>query len=603
MGNTFDLGAIIAHIKADTADFERGIGSAKGKLASFGGAMANLGQQSAVFAGVIGAGAVAAIGTSIKAYNEAETAQKQLEHAVLNVSKATRQQLTDTNRLADALEEKGVLDGDNIRTGLAQLSTFGLSNKAVQGLGGSLADLAVNQFGVNASGEQLTQTANMMAKALQGQFGVLEKSGIRFTEAQRAIIMTGTEMEKVKAINEGFAQNLKFTNDVARQTAEGSIARLGVQFGNLQEAMGEMLSYALVPLVEGLTSIMKNQDVVSFFYRIGSALSAIISMIGGADLSAELAEALGVELDSPVMQGILGFINVLKGLASWISNNQELVMTFLKGLGVAMATLMVIGTITALIMALSNPLVLVSLAIAALYTAWETNFLGMRDIMDSVFTFFQAIITSVVMPIIGMLTSRITDNWGEIRAITSGVWNIIVGLLRTAMGVILAIFAVATGLITGDWSKAKDGILAASQLVYSGVIQTFNGLVSYLTGVGSYILKRLTQPFEDAWRTIEGTMKKIRDALDFTKRHSPSVIDILNKGVDLANRAYSRLDLPIEPIAHQLSPVGVAAAGSGGAVINIDLSGAIISDEAGAERISEIVGDSIVRKLQASVRI
>lgn len=186
---------------------------------------------------------------AVGAFDEAEAASKQLEHAVLQVSHGTREQLEATNELADALERKGVLDGDNIKTGLAQLSTFGLSNKAVQALGGSLADLAVNQFGVNASGEQLSDTANMIAKALNGQFGVLEKSGIRFTELQQHMIMTGTEMEKVKAINEGFAQNLKYTNDVAMQTGEGLKAHLGVQLGNIEEKFGELLSKAVNPMI------------------------------------------------------------------------------------------------------------------------------------------------------------------------------------------------------------------------------------------------------------------------------------------------------------------------------------------------------------------
>lgn len=73
---------------------------------------------------------------AVTAFHEAEKSDKQLEHAVLNVTHATRAQLEETQKLADELEKKGVLDGDNIKIGQAQLSTFGLSNKAVQGLSG-----------------------------------------------------------------------------------------------------------------------------------------------------------------------------------------------------------------------------------------------------------------------------------------------------------------------------------------------------------------------------------------------------------------------------------------------------------------------------------
>lgn len=104
---------------------------------------------------------------SVKDYGEAETAQLQLEHAVRDVSKATLEQLQATSDLADEIQRKGVLDGDNVKIGLAQLSTFGLSNEAVRGLGQSMADLAVNQFGVTASGDQLTASANMIQKAMR----------------------------------------------------------------------------------------------------------------------------------------------------------------------------------------------------------------------------------------------------------------------------------------------------------------------------------------------------------------------------------------------------------------------------------------------------
>ena len=209
-------------------------------------------------AGTVAFGAISAVAVkSVMDFADAEKSTAQLRHAVIDVTKATEEQLQATSDLADALERKGVLDGDNIKMGLAQLSTFGLSNNAVQKLGGSLADLAVNQFGVNASGEQLSDTANMIAKALNGQFGVLEKSGIRFTEAQKHAIEFGTEMEKVDAINQGFAQNLKYTNDVALTTLEGQMAKTNVQLGNMSEALGSALAPAVNQLLTSLQPIVQ----------------------------------------------------------------------------------------------------------------------------------------------------------------------------------------------------------------------------------------------------------------------------------------------------------------------------------------------------------
>ena len=253
MASTRDL---TVRINGDTSGLEKALDKAGKSSGGFGEALDKAKGGSFALLGGLTAAAAGATFFGVKAmaaFQDAESSQAQLEHAVIGVTHATKAQLDATSALADALERKGVLDGDNIKVGLAQLSTFGLSNKAVQGLGGSLADLAVNQFGVNASGEQLSQTANMIAKALNGQFGVLEKSGIRFSEAQRHMIEFGTEQQKVDAINQGFAQNLKFTNEVARQTGAGGLAHMKVQLGNVEEAIGGLVNNAIGPVIGAMS--------------------------------------------------------------------------------------------------------------------------------------------------------------------------------------------------------------------------------------------------------------------------------------------------------------------------------------------------------------
>lgn len=282
---------LLVRINGDTSGLEKALGTAADKSGGFSKALDKAKTGSFALLGGLTAAAGGAVFFGLKAktaYDETQVAQSMLQHAVIGVTHATQAQLQQTMALSDALEKKGVLDGDNIKVGLAQLSTFGLSNKAVQQLGGSLADLAVNQFGVSASGEQLSTTANMIAKALHGQFGVLEKSGIRFTDAQKKIIQFGTEEQKVKAINEGFAQNLKFTNEQARKTAEGGLAHMKVQLGNIQEAAGKFISDALTPLVTGFSNwldSMGGPDAI--LKKIGDKLKELqpyLPIIAGAIL-------------------------------------------------------------------------------------------------------------------------------------------------------------------------------------------------------------------------------------------------------------------------------------------------------------------------------
>jgi len=410
--------------------------------------------SAAVFAGL---GAIAA--KSISDYGDAEKSAKQLEHAVIDVSHATQAQLAATSDLADALERKGVLDGDNIKMGLAQLSTFGLSNTAVQGLAGSLADLAVNQFGVNASGEQLSDTANMIAKALNGQFGVLEKSGIRFNEAQRHMIMFGTEMEKVKAINEGFSQNLKYTNDVALTTMEGKLAKAKVQLGNISEALGGSLQEALnSTLVVLAPFIQKLLDFVTAHPKIVAAIFGIVAAVTGLTAVVS-ALALATVAFTAVAWPIVGIIAlIVAGIIALVAIGYELythwdqIKAFAIEVWGSIANVFtetwasISGTVSGALDAIFQVFQTVFNAIAtfvgfiinfiagaiitdldALFPHWQEFLLSLYDAWVAAWMSVLTYISNVVLPAIRAVLASISEAWssawGAISQFFTGVWN------------------------------------------------------------------------------------------------------------------------------------------------------------------------------------
>lgn len=261
----------------------------RGKIEGMAPAFKGMAVAGGVAMGAIGAFASKAIGD----YQEAEVAAKKLEHAVLQVSHGTQQQVDEINDLTAALEKKGVIDADNLKSGVAQLSTFGLTTNMVKQLTPALADLTVNQAGVNATAQDFEASANVMAKALNGQFGVLEKSGIRFTEAQQKMIQYGTETERISALQEGFAQNLKFTNETARQTSAGGMAALQVQIGNISENIGAALVPALTMLMEKITPVIEkivawteqNPKLTMYIIAGTAALAALVAIVGTLGLA------------------------------------------------------------------------------------------------------------------------------------------------------------------------------------------------------------------------------------------------------------------------------------------------------------------------------
>lgn len=280
-------------------------------------------------------GIAAAVKSSTAAFAEAERAERQLYNAVVNVSKGTKEQVKAIDDITKALQKKAGVDGDALKMGAAQLSTFGLQSDSVVKLTKSLADLTVNQNGLGASADQYITSANVMAKALNGQFGALEKSGIRFTEAQQNLILYGTEAEKVAALQEGLNQNLRETTDTVGGVDLAS-AKLKQTFGDIQENIGAAmvpalakLSEAILPLLERFASWAEaNPELLSKIILIGGAVAALTAGLG----------ALGLVLPTIIagftlLAGPVGIIIGIIGTLTWAVTNVVKIFQLLRDEG------------------------------------------------------------------------------------------------------------------------------------------------------------------------------------------------------------------------------------------------------------------------------
>lgn len=490
---------------------------ASAQINKIGSSMKESFQRASVTAAAAGAVMTSFFASTLKGAAEAESANKQLAHAVMEVSGATKEQLEATSALADQLERKGVLDGDALKLGLAQLSTFGLSNDAVQALGSSMADLAVNQYGVNAGGEELTATANTMAKALNGQFGVLEKSGIRFTEAQQNMIKFGSETEKVTALQEGLAQNLKYTNDVALTTFEGGMAKLKVQMDNVSEAIGTALFPMLQELGNQIMPILSafqawtvaNPELFNQIVQIAAVLGVALTVFGalGVVLPPIIAgfSALGAVFafvaTTPLGLLVVGIAALTAGVL-YLWNTNE---------GFRTAVLEIWATISGFI---TQSLALIWAAIdgflTTITTAWSEDWGGIRTTFEEVWTFMTVqvpiwagqIVTSI-QETFAPLIEFFQEHWDQITAI----WNIaLLGLqtawdifwsavklaFQTAWEIIKTAIKVGLAAMKGDWTAAWEAIK-------SFFIETW----AYLTAFAQSIITSLVKFFTESWNQIK----------------------------------------------------------------------------------------------------
>lgn len=166
--------------------------------------------------------------------------------------------------------------------------------------------------------------------------------------------------------------------------------------------------------------------------------------------------------------------------------------------------------------------------------------------------------------------------------------------------VLVGIAVVALGaVIATQWNGIKWMTGNAVDYVKS----TLDSMVRKMRDIGGSIYDALVSPFENAWNKARDLLKKIRDALDFTKRHSPSVLDVVKSGVNKVNNALENLSVGVVSPVHSGAISGVAS--GGGAMMSsivINLDGAIIGDEYSAMRVGEKIGDQIMRKLNMNIR-
>lgn len=288
-------------------------------------------QKMAAVGTVAFVGIAAAAYKSVAAYAEVERANRQLENAVIGVSKGTAEQVAAIDATASALQRKAGVDADSVKMGAAQLSTFGLQSESVVKLTKSLADLTVNQVGLNATSDDYIGSANTIAKALNGQFGVLEKSGIRFTEAQQALIMYGTESEKVAALQEGLAQNLRETTDTVGGV-DLAMAKMARTQEDIQENLGKALAPAFAVLMEKMLPLIEafagwaeaNPELLATLLGIGAAIAALVAVVGFLGMALPAIITGFTILTGPIGLVILAVAALTAGII-WLVKNWDMV--------------------------------------------------------------------------------------------------------------------------------------------------------------------------------------------------------------------------------------------------------------------------------------
>lgn len=304
-----------------------------------------------------------------------------------------------------------------------------------------------------------------------------------------------------------------------------------------------------------------------------------------------------VEILQPMVKQI---IDVVNSIVAWTQQNPELtkqivsVLAVVAVLGPALAiagtALSAIGNIIGMVL---SPIGLVALAIAALVVAFQTNFLGIRDAVQPIVTWFTTVampavvgfIQNTIIPaiidfvnslqgihekidqfiqdhpqlvaglaIIAVAIGAVTLVMGAITLATSA-WAIVTGLVTGAVGLLSA----AVGVLLSPAALLIAGIIgivyAASQLYPGGLAKLFNDAASaarQLAFIGMYVLAN----------AAEWARQKLEAVIEVVSRVSQAVNGISGI-IGLLSTGQINLGDVINATAAELGQNGIAPVSAG----------------------------------------
>jgi len=257
IGDSSNLKKTLGEINRQVAGTESSFGKLQNRFsAARGPALAFSAALGVATAGVVAFGL-----SSVKAYQESVEASKKLETNLLNVKGNTMGNVKAIQKMAAALQKKGVIEDDAIIAGASQLATFNLQGKTIQKLTPKIADMVAQLKGHNATAEDMVKVNNLIGKVMTGNVGALSKYGVTLNDVQKEQIKNSDEAQRAATIVEVLGQNYGKVNEALRKTPQGRITALKNRFGDLKETVGEFIALKVFePITKALDKFFDKID-------------------------------------------------------------------------------------------------------------------------------------------------------------------------------------------------------------------------------------------------------------------------------------------------------------------------------------------------------
>lgn len=221
---------------------------------------------------------------SVKAALDAQAQQQRLANLVKVTVGATDAQIQSLNDQAQALQEIGVVNKENITQTQSQLATFNLQIDTIKALTPAILDYVTAEKGAAASADEFKSMTNGLAQALNGNFASLTKVGFVLDDVTKKTIKNGTEAERAAALVAVLDSTYKDFNKNLALTDAGQMQILANAADDAAENIG-------VGLIDALKTLGKDNSVENLANDMERA------SLGAADFIRGLAEITSFEVN------------------------------------------------------------------------------------------------------------------------------------------------------------------------------------------------------------------------------------------------------------------------------------------------------------------
>lgn len=487
-------------------------------------------------------------------------AEARLEQLMMNVKGTTLENVDAMKKYASELQGVTTVGDEATIQGASQLATFQLQSSTIKTLLPSLQDLAVSQYGVSVSGDQMQSMANLVGKVMTGNVGALTRYGVTLNDTQKKMLQNGTETQRAAMLVEVLGQNFGGLAEAMANTPEGKIVQIKNAWGDMQEVIGGKLypvvtaffgyvasampgiqnavvsaiDSASVPLVwikdnilPPLISSFKNvwDFGVSAFNNIKSAVEqssgsfgSITSVLGGVkDALFNAFEFCKPALNWVKDTGLPLVVNALSGVVSgamavynFFVNNWSMIAPVIAG--IAGAILVYKGAVMAINLVQNAWAICQGVCTAA---QWALNVAMSANPIGIIIVAIGALIA------IGV---AMWMNWDSICAwckqafqavgdffvsvgtsigsFFSGLWT---GIKDTAVGVWNSI----TGFLSGAWNTISSAAVSVFTGIGNAIKNVWNGIVGAIKGAINSIISAINSMIRGAVSGVNGLINGI----------------------------------------------------------------------------------------------